>query len=462
MTTTADADVTDFRATRFRCVVRERGTAGYAACLEHGVSPPREPGPGRDDPTSLHPRTDLDTARAGGSDLLLSLLAAQRPEARVLLAALHCSGRHDDRETRTSLAARDDARAGRVDWQELLWLARREGAEVRVHHWLRTLPAGQVPREILSMARALSVFQRQRAAALREALARVCDTLAAGGPRPLLLGGTALAAWADFQFDERPPRRLTIGMPGTAHEAWHRLRARGWRFPTGCSEAPTSGSAPLPLLVDPAHPQVAVELLSGATEPSCPFVLDAERIRTWSRPAPATGIHASIPHSIHATLGTAITYAWTRMFEAGAWRVFLDLLTILRAPLDVEVCVREAQAANASTALFWVLRLGRELADVQVPDALLSRLGPPHAAPTLRLIERHLAALALQPRNARRLPEGITQRFWEMAIAPDLCNLGGARPWQIGVDAPSRPKTNWTAPDSYADAQTQTDRLLRA
>jgi hypothetical protein len=364
----------------------------------------------------------------------LNLSDTSRPEARILLAALHCSGRQGDRETRTGITARDDVRAGRVDWSELLWLARRERAEVRLHRWLKSVPCTQVPAAIMRMADRLAGFEIERAASLRASVARLCDTLAAGGPRPVLLDGTALAAGAAHA--DAPVEFVAILVADDAWEAWHRLRARGWRVPNGHVDAPRTSPSRLPPLGDPVNPAVAIALRNEPIDPGLPFTFDAARLRQWSRACPATDVRASLPHPAHAAIRSAIEFAWTRQFEAGAWRAFLDVSRIFRAPVDVETMTREAHAARARTALYWLLRLARELAEIDIPASLLSSLAPPHAAPTLRLIERHLATLSLQPRAARRLPDGILRRFWEMALAPDLCGLGRSRPWE-SVERPA-------------------------
>ncbi len=363
----------------------------------------------------------------------MSLLGLISPEARVLLASLSAT-REPRPVNRADALARADIRAGRIDWQRLAELTRREHAEIYARRWFDTVDEGHVPQDFRDHLQKVAMFDEFKAIAFREALGRTVNAVNAAGATPILLKGAALGVSAYPAFAERPIADLDLLVSAeTSRAAWDALVAAGWvrRLDPGY-DGFFEDHHHLHPLVDPAQPFVVLELHTELFPDTGAFALDADRLRTHAERCTDPGLPALLPSRIHAILYSALHFSWSHQLEMGTWRMLLDMQHLLDGSVDEDALVAEAVATRAATSLYWPLRLARSLADVDVSDTLLHRLAPKRSGIVLASIERHFTSMLFHDDTTRCPSARLERKLWEWAIEPERSGHGESRPWRTG------------------------------
>ncbi|HEX2779596.1 MAG TPA: nucleotidyltransferase family protein [Gemmatimonadaceae bacterium] len=352
--------------------------------------------------------------------------------------------------------------APRMDWSRLIRIAWDEGAICSLRDHLRFAPADVVP---LDVKRRVAFLALQCDLRMR-ALARCADTtlaaLAAAGIEVVLLKGAALAMTSYGSFAARPMNDIDLLVePGRAEEAREILLDAGWMLNTalpGDSEYGTHHH--LPPLVDAGGHGLRLEIHRELLPPGHPFRMTTADIWREVRTVRVGSTVANVLHHTQHALHVAIHFAWSHAMRVGGWHAFRDLGALQAAGLlDWEELVQFALRTRASSCCYWTLRLGQELAGLDVPAGVLDTLAPSHGTAMSRMLERHwIATLTRQLEHPVSLR--LERALWTMSLEPQRLEHGESRPWTVSSDLAAARLS--TAPPEHAKLRDHIAKLGRS
>lgn len=316
-----------------------------------------------------------------------------------------------------------------IDWERLTLLAQREKAVGVVAEQLDTR-GGQLPPGSAAIRR-VAVLTTFHMLHLEKRLKQTVAALAAEGIEVVLLKGAGLAFTAYRAFADRVMADLDLLVRAPeARRAQTLLASAGWVASAEADgDAFYSGHHHLPPMHDAEAPSAALEVHTELFIAGHPLGLTAAAVWEAARPVRVGGTAAFVPHPHHQLLHSCLHFAWGHGMQAGAWRTFRDVGAIVRTgEVEWDGFVRLAEDTRGQSCCYWTFELGRVLAGIEVPDAVLARLRPPHGRLVHDRIRRHLA-LTLLPTESVSPSVRLNRWVWEAAILPGHYGHGATRPW---------------------------------
>jgi len=341
-------------------------------------------------------------------------------ETRLLLAtASRASG---DREL-------DSLIAGDISWERLLALALHERALPAMWRRLAPVVGDRWPED--------AVVAFERAAAnrelflnlLRHRLAEALGALEGAGIEVLLLKGAALAHHGYEEFTARAMADMDLLVePGDARRAWSLLRDIGWRWRSDrYPEAWYRNMHHRPPLEDAAGTGAVIEVHSAALVSGHGYEFGARDLWRGAREIRVEGRKALVPLPVPHLLHVCVHFAWVHQLGRGGWRTCRDVEVLMEMEgFQWDAFLDVAARSGAERCCYWTLRLVRDLADVAVPERVLTALRPdglPDAI--LDLLTRHYA-VGLFPTETTCPSVKLQRLLWKVGVRP---RLDAREPW---------------------------------
>ena len=323
-----------------------------------------------------------------------------------------------------------------TDWERLLQIAWDENAIGALRDYCRRLPSGIVPLDVGRRLACLALERDLRMRVLQKRLEESLSALESAGIRVVLLKGAALVATVYGSFASRMMNDIDLLVdPSQANDAQALMLAVGWmRDPSLPDDEAYATHHHLPPLLDSRGSGLRVEIHRGLLPLGHPFELTMTELWNETRAVTVTGRNALVLQPNHHALHLGIHFAWSHMMRAGAWHAFRDIGAMDRAGLiDWPEFVALALRSGASSCCYWMLRLGRTLANLSVSDEVLRLLSPPLGAAVLDRVERHFVHVLFR-RGASQLPVRLDRALWNLAIRPQALGHGDVRPWLVSSE----------------------------
>jgi hypothetical protein len=193
-------------------------------------------------------------------------------------------------------------------------------------------------------------------------------------------------------------------------------------------------------LEDASGSQLQLELHSDLFFAGHPFGLTAEHVRQQAEAVTWRGRALRVPDAESCILHAALHASWAHALRGAWWRSWFDIAPLL--PTDAAgwtALVDAAERARAATSLYWLLRLGRALSALPVPEPVLRTLGRRIPALAADALFAHVAGDACT--LLHQSPSRRFNRFtWRLAMQPSASGHGAHTPWQhealLGLEEP--------------------------
>lgn len=323
-------------------------------------------------------------------------------------------------------------------WEMAIALAGRERAVPVLHDYVKTIPAdGSASRpspDQWAHLQRLTVMSAMGMSHLEVRLYELIAAYAAAGIPVMLLKGAALAVTVYPSFTRRPMMDLDLLVaPERAREAWELATHMGWRRATAEQlDAFYAVHHHLPTLEDGRGTGLGLEIHTALFPRDNPFDMGAARLWRSARTARMGGHEPFVPDDRDMLLHLCTHFAWTHALLVAGWRTFRDIGALAAAGrVDWEDAGRQLRGSAAATCCYWTLRLGRTLAALPVPDAVLAALAPPLPERALCAIERYYVARLCPPRGWDARTARLPKMVWSMGIQPRWSGHGASRPWSM-------------------------------
>lgn len=357
---------------------------------------------------------------------------ALSPEARLLLATADPDGVDE--------AIADGLRRS-LEWGRLYGLALRERAAGPL--WSRLAPfEDRLPERFARTLEQAAAVEGLRQQQLLRRLAESLHALRTSGVKPILLKGSALLQTRYTDPGQRPMTDIDLLVPeGEAERAREALLDAGWRwnrerFP----EEMYDRHYHMPPLQDAGGSGIGLEIHTGLLLPGHPFPFGPTDLADGSRPVDVRAEPALVPGPGIHLLYVCLHFAWSHCLGGGGWRTFRDTAVLTRTrEFDWDSFRRSAEEAGATAGAYWTLRLGRDLAGLDVPASVLDALRPPLPDGLLAWLGRHYA-LGLFPGEDSCPSVRLRQGLWLLGNGSgrggvrSLVEHGGTRPWDFSDD----------------------------
>lgn len=347
------------------------------------------------------------------------LLKLVGPEARVLLAA--CG--EDPGLVRAAMGSA-------IDWELLLHLAEQERAVSVL--WMQLSKAGvSIPAAFAARLRRRTMLSHFTALRMQEKAEELLGVLSARGIDVVLLKGAALAYLVYRGFRDRPMGDLDVLVDQErAEEAWRLAQELEWRWDEALYPSERyRHHHHLPPLVDERSGQFRLELHSAGNAEGHPFALTFAQVVAHARPVVLPTGRAFVMEPEFQVVHLCVHCAWAHQLHFGAWRTFRDLHALVAGtPVDWNRVVTIAQAHQAASSCYWVLRLGAALTGLRVPAETIGRFS--ESVPRLwrGAVARHLAVQVFQTGDV--CPSHAVRRaMWSRAMNPIGQGVRQVRPW---------------------------------
>lgn len=325
-----------------------------------------------------------------------------------------------------------------LSWARVIAIAERERAIPILHDYAKTLPpdgsGNAPPAEQRSLLQRLTVENALRMSHLEVRLHELVAVYAAAGIPVMLLKGAALAVTIYPSFVRRPMADLDLLIPSErAGEAWELATRSGWCKATSEQLDPFYAvHHHLPTLEDRRGTGLGLEIHTALFPLDNPFRLDVGELWGRARPVELCGHTAFVPHEHDMLLHLCTHFAWTHALLQAGWRTFRDIGTLDAAgAVDWEALPGLLRGTPAATCCYWTLRLGRTLAGLTVPQAVLDALAPPLPGRALEAIERYYVARLCPPHDWDSRTARLPKMIWGLGIQPRWSGHGQSRPWAM-------------------------------
>lgn len=320
----------------------------------------------------------------------------------------------------------------RLDWTLVAALADRERAVPAVLAAVQTSEPALATAPALDPLRRLAMIATFESVRLEAKLETLLDALAAGGITPVLLKGAGVALQRRGTLRGRPMRDLDVLLaPEEVAPAVAIARTTGWSDSRYAAADPfyevAAHAAPLE---DVGGSQLQLELHGDLFFTDHPFGLTAAHVREGAVPISWKGRALRVPDATSLVLHTALHAAWSHALRGAWWRSWHDVGVLLPAN-DAGWRRLEAAAATAKagTSLYWMLRLGRALAGLEVPNTVLARLG--HSIPHVLRDALFVHVLGDASVMLQASPSVRLNKFaWRLALQPRASGHGTHTPWE--------------------------------
>lgn len=319
-----------------------------------------------------------------------------------------------------------------LDWHAVAVLADQERAVPAVLEAVQTLRPDLRTDPALETLRRLAMVAMFESARLETKLARLLEAFEAERIPLVLLKGAGIALQRRGTLRGRPMRDLDVLLdPADVHRAFALARTLGWIDSRYAGDAPFyEVAAHLAPLEDDGGSQLQLELHSDLFFAGHPFGLTAAMVRAQAVPVTWRGHRVGVPDQTRLILHAALHASWSHALRGAWWRSWHDVAPLL--PTSDEgwtALTNDALAARAGTSLYWLLRLGRALTGMAVPETVLATLGVPIPALLRPLLFAHItgdACALVQSSPSVKL----NKLAWRLALQPVASGHGAQTPWQ--------------------------------
>lgn len=328
-----------------------------------------------------------------------------------------------------SAAAGDRAPEGlRVDWPQVLRLARWHGLEPLLCRSLQLGPDLAVPGEAMAVLERARTETVARNLCMRSELERVAASLAGDGVAVMALKGAALIETAYDDVSLRPMVDLDILVPEAQIARAHRLiQAMGFSpVPQTAAGAESTRlrSHQYPALVR-NDGRVAVDVHRHLVDLDHPLRFDLSAMWERARDSPGGGAHlvpAAEDLLVHVALHSSASRLWR---SDGALAQLGDIAWLIgHDPVDWELLRVEVERHRLGGPVFLSLFLAREVLGVAVPTDVLAALRPASFRPAQArrcIAQRVLADRPPLPAvSATKRP-----KRWRHRLIPPLAVIAG-------------------------------------
>jgi len=351
------------------------------------------------------------------------VLARLSPESAVV--ALTASGPNGDPTLR-------DALERPLDWECVTAIAARERALAPLFERLQRVPCRTMRPEERARIQRLALVSEFQLVSLHDRLAKLLTLFAANGVDVLLLKGAGLAYSAYAKPTDRPMGDIdALVREGSAKRAWELALSNGWRRRTDVPEERSyEDHQHLPPLEDSDGLQVGLELHTSLFTHQAPFRLPASQMWDGARRVTIGGASAFVPSPEDQLLHAALHFAWSHEMSFGVWRTIRDVERIVAtSDVDWRAVVEKSRASRGGTCSFWTLRLARDVAGVDVPEAVLSALSPRLPARLLQKLAAHYMEHAFPQPGGPASSVSMARALWSLGVRPRSQGHGSSRPW---------------------------------
>jgi hypothetical protein len=339
--------------------------------------------------------------------IALKLETYGAPEAALLLAA---SGGNA-----SSASVRQLMQRG-IDWTLLTRLAVESHATVGLWDVISGFPDLPAETQVLQSLAVVNDFRRHH---IRNLVARVTRELAQGGIEVLALKGAALLAGGVSRPIARTMSDIDLlVLNGSPDRAWELCRQNGWALvdETWTREMYREHHH-LPPLIDPDGINIGLELHRTLLPGLSQLGVDVGGIIARSRIVTVGNTPVRVPSVEDLLLHACLHFAWSNKLRHAAWRAFSDAHAIIADPaFDWDRFLATARSRRARLCCYWTLRLGRAVADLDVPDDVMTRLDPSSGGRIAMLLERHFAIQLADQSAEEEIAERLHRWLWLAAL----------------------------------------------
>ena len=359
------------------------------------------------------------------------------PEVALLLAA----SRGDPSRERVR-----QLMAGRLDWAKLTRLAVEFHATPGLWEVVSAFPGLPPEAGVLQSLAVVNDFRRYH---IRSLVARVSRELAGEGIQVLALKGAALLVGGVG----RPPLRTMsdidlLVVEGSPERAWQVCRSHGWTLADKAwTEELYRGHHHLAPLLDPEGVTIGLELHRTLLPGIDRLGVDTASIIARSRLVNVGETPVRVPSTEDLLLHNCLHFAWSNKLRRGAWRAYADAHSIIADPgFNWDRFVEVVTSRRARQCCYWTLRLGRVVADLSVPDDVLTRLDASSGGRFAGLLERHFALQIIDSSAEASVAQRARRWLWFAALQERSTSAEADQLWNEGAvevpgegGAPPRP-----------------------
>ncbi len=320
--------------------------------------------------------------------------------------------------------------SGPLRWEVVIRLAVAARAVPVVARRVRGALGGRLPAAAGDLGRLAMVeeFELQR---MDERLEETIAALDRARVRTVLLKGAALARSIYASVVDRPMLDFDVLVSPTDLDAARAAAlSSGWLWKHDVRYAPFfSTHHHLPPLRDGRGTRGLLELHTGLFPAGHPFELGAAAMIARAVSARAGKPAILIPSVEDHLVYLCGHWAWSHMMNGGAWRALRDVAALTeQGGVDWNLCAARARSANATTCVYWTLRLAHRMAGVEVPASVLEAMQPPTPGFLLDRLERYFMGQLAEGRLCPSVRLG--ELLWSAALRPRWSRHGQARPWK--------------------------------
>jgi hypothetical protein len=346
------------------------------------------------------------------------------PEVALLLAA----SRGDP--TRESVRR---LMSGRLNWPELTRLAIEAHATPGVWKVISAFPDLPPDATTLQSLAVLNDFRRYH---IRSLVVRLSKELRAEGIDVLAMKGAALLVGG---VSSPTPRTMSdidlLVLKGSPEAAWNICRSNGWTLvDPSWTEELYRGHHHLAPLVDPDGVNIGLELHRTLMAGVDRLGLDTLALVKRAHRVVVNDVPVLVPSVEDLLLHTCLHFAWSNKMRRGAWRTYADAHAIVVDPaFSWDRFVTVVTSRRMRQSCYWTLRLGRLVADLCVPDKVLTALDPSSGGRFARLLERHFALQIVDPASDESIAQRARRWLWFSAMQERSTTREADELWSEGA-----------------------------
>ena len=329
------------------------------------------------------------------------------PEAALLMAA--SSGNPSSPSVRRLMEHR-------IDWALLTRLAVESHATVALWEVVSGFPGLPGETKVLQSLAVINDFRRHH---IRNFVSRISRDLELEGIQVLVMKGAALLIGGVTRPIARTMSDIDLlVVSGSPDKAWELCRQRGWTlYDETLTPELYREHHHLPPLLDPDGVNIGLELHRILLPGLDLLGLDVGGIMERSRLIRVGNTSVRVPGVEDLLVHACLHFAWSNKLRHAAWRAFADCHAIISDPaFNWDRFLAAVSSRRTKQCCYWTLRLGRVIADLDVPDDVLARLDPAGGGRMANLIERHFVTQLSDYSAEAAIAERVQRWLWLAAL----------------------------------------------
>jgi hypothetical protein len=338
---------------------------------------------------------------------VLNLETFGSPEAALLMAA--SSGNPSSASVRRLMERP-------IDWALLTRLAVESHATVALWEVVSGFPGLPGEAKALQSIAVINDFRRNH---IRNFVARISRELELEGIQVLVMKGAALLIGGVSRPNARTMSDIDLlVVSGSPDKAWELCRRRGWTLVDDVLTPELYREHHhLPPLVDPDGVNIGLELHRILLPGLDLLGLDVGGIVERSRLVHVGNTAVRVPSVEDLLVHACLHFAWSNKLRHAAWRAFSDCHAIISDPtFNWDRFLAALLSRRAKQCCYWSLRLGRVVADLDVPDDVLARLDSSTGRRMATLLERHFVTQLADHTEEAEIAERVQRWLWLAAL----------------------------------------------